>query len=193
MLKSKAITSLALAGVMLMGAGSMVHAAEPTQATIKSGETNVIYDNRQTLPDSNGMYGMIIPAGISFTDDDYNSPTGRDASVSIVGINGYDLSEWTDLDVSAKVASKNSYSLNDESGSNNGATYELKMTGNDAAFTANASAQDITEHIGVGGALDDKAEGKATLTSRATKKGVYKDVLTYTFTENKNSYTGYGM
>lgn len=186
MLKSKAITSLALAGVMLMGAGSMVHAAEP--ATIEDGTTNVTYDNRQVLPDENGMYGMVIPAGIAFTDE----KTSMDADISIVGINGYDLSEWTDLDVSATVASTNSYKLLMD-GADNGATYELKMADNTAAFTADANDQAVTKHLGKGGQTAETAEGTATLKTKATKKGLYKDVLTYKFTENKNSITGVGM
>lgn len=189
MLKSKAITSLALAGVMLMGAGSMVHAA-PAAATIDSGTTNVTYDNRKVLPDSNGMYGMVIPAGIAFTD----GKTSMDADISIVGINGYDLSEWSALDVTATVASANSYKLlMDGTNADNGATYELQMTGNTAAFTADAKDQAVTEHLGRGDGTTETAKGTATLKTKATKKGLYKDVLTYKFTENKNSITGYNM
>lgn len=184
MLKSKSLATLALAGMMTVGGvmagGVSVHAADPG-AVPDSGTTPVLYDNRNVLPDGNGQYGMIIPTAITFTDD----KTTADASVEITGINGYDLDkDWTALEIKTTVQSANSYKLTGDGGS---VDYTVKMQNNNAAFTADASAQEITKHFGIGAENVKKESGTATLTGKATKKGQYTDTLTYAFEEIKNS------
>lgn len=179
MFKKKKVIALASAMTLIGGMAAQtlpVYAAAPSNAT-----TPVTYDNRQVLPDGNGQYGMIIPTSISFTDDKQTA----DATVEITGINGYDLDrDWTALDVTAKVASTNSYKLKDGS---NEVTYEVKMTNNNAQFGADNTEQEIAKHFGVGGDTVKKEKGIATLTGKATVKGQYKDTLTYKFIENTNT------
>lgn len=179
MFKKKGIIALASAATVI---GGMAAQTVPVFANpIQSGTTPVSYDNRQVLPDGNGQYGMIIPTAISFTDDKQTA----DAAIEITGINGYDLDkDWTALDVTAKVASQNSYKLKD--GANNEVAYQVKMNNNQGQFEANGNEQEVTKHFGVGGTTVKKEDGTATLTGKATVKGQYKDTLTYTFTENTN-------
>lgn len=181
MINKKMMGIMAVLGMMLAGgAGTIVNAQ--TKAVPAPGTTPVTYDNRTVLPDSNAQYGMVIPTAISFTDDDQTA----DASLEIVGINGYDLDkDWNKLDVSVTVKSKNSYKLKNNAKE---VSYELKMDNNTDKFTDNDSEQSVTKHFGVGDTNFVKKEGgTAKLTSKATEKGQYSDTLTYTFTENENT------
>lgn len=187
MLKSKVktISTLALAGMMAMGGilatGTEVHALN----NIQSGETPVSYDNRQVLPDDNAQYGMIIPTAIAF--DDANSEANAD--VSITGINGFDLADWSDLSVTAKVKSQNAYKLVGEgTAAGAQAAYKLKYG---TEMQANTDEQEISTKLGTGtSGAQAKVSGTATLDeaskATATKKGIYKDKLTYSFTEVTN-------
>lgn len=180
MLKSTKKPALyVLTGIMAMGglmvSGTSVHAAAPI-----SGDTPVVYDNRNAIPDGNAQYGMIIPTALTFTDDNKTA----DATVEITGMNGYDLEkDWNELEVKASVKSTNSYTL---IGPGDPVTYELKMYNNLAKFESNSNAQEITKHFGIGGDTVTKETGQAKLTGKATKKGQYKDTLTYSFEEKKN-------
>lgn len=182
--KVKTISTLVLAGMMAMGGvfaiGTEVHALN----TIKSGETPVSYDNRQILPDGNAQYGMIIPTAIVFND----TTTTANADISITGINGFNLTDWSELSVTAKVKSDNAYKLVGEgTAAGAEAAYTLKY-GTD--MPANALEQDITTKLGTGAGAQETVTGTATLAAdakaTATKKGIYKDKLTYTFTEVTN-------
>ncbi|MDZ4992040.1 hypothetical protein GNF80_03520 [Clostridium perfringens] len=180
MFKKKGIIALASAATVI---GGMAAQTVPVFAnTIQTGTTPVTYDNRQVLPDGNGQYGMIIPTAITFTDDKQEA----DAAIEITGINGYDLDkDWTELDVTAKVSSKNSYELKD---GNKSVAYEIQMDNNADKFEANDAEQEVTKRFGVGKAdLVKKEGGTARLGGKATVKGQYKDTLTYTFTENVNT------
>ena len=181
----KKISALACAMTIMGGLAQAV----PAYATnlIPSGETKVSYDNREVLPDGNGEYGMIIPTAISFTDEEM---TGN-ANIEITGINGYELSDWETLTVKASVQSENQLKL-----SLNGtehdkyATYGLKY-GTDMfeQETHGSSKNDITERLGIGNSGQKAVvEGTANLKdkSKATVKGQYKDVLTYSFEEEAN-------
>lgn len=165
---------------MVLTGGSIVNAQ--TTNTIQDGTTPVIYDNRNILPDNNAQYGMVIPTAISFSDNKKEA----DASVQIVGINGYDIdTDWTELDVTTKVKSQNSYKLKNDN--NKEVSYELKMENNSAKFTENDQEQEFSKHFGKGGDTVKEEKGTATLTGKAPEKGQYSDTLTYTFTENKNT------
>lgn len=177
----------ALACAMMLGgvmAGSVsAHAAAVSGGALNMGTTPVIYDNRQAIDvDSNGAYGIIIPTAITFTDDKKTA----DASVEIVGINGFSLDNFSQLDVETSVASENAYTM---VGPGTGATYTLTMEGNQTAFAANKEEQNFVNHLGVGTAADGtstvvtKENGKAQYTGAATQKGQYLDKLTYKFTE----------
>lgn len=167
---------------MLLAGGTIANAQ--TYVAPSVGETPVTYDNRNVLPDGNGQYGMVIPTAISFTDDKKEA----DASLEIVGVNGYDLdNDWQELDVSVKIKSSNGYNLVKDGDKN--VSYTLKMDGNGSSFNANDQEQDITKHFGVSqgnGDIVKKDTGVATLTGKAPEKGQYLDTLTYTFTENTN-------
>lgn len=172
---------MAILGTVLIG-GTIVNAQ--TTNSIQNGSTPVTYDNRNILPDNNAQYGMVIPTAISFSDNKKEA----DASVQIVGINGYDIdTDWTELDVTTKVKSQNSYKLKNDN--NKEVSYKLKMENNSAEFTANDQEQEISKHFGKGGDTFKEEEGTATLIGKATEKGQYTDTLTYTFTENTNTPT----
>ncbi|MGG5339782.1 hypothetical protein IGJ48_002484 [Enterococcus pernyi] len=180
MINKKMMSTMAVLAMTLTG-GTIVNAQ--SKNIQGPGNTPVTYDNRNVLPDDNAQYGMVIPTAISFTDDSKVA----DASLEIVGINGYDLdTDWETLDVSVKVTSLNGYKLvKDE---NKEVSYTLKMDGNDSTFTADKNEQDVTKHFGVNAPNTVKKEkGTATLTGKATEKGQYLDTLTYTFTENTNT------
>ncbi|MGM0145784.1 hypothetical protein IGJ94_002351 [Enterococcus sp. AZ153] len=181
MINKKMMSTMAILGTVLIG-GTIVNAQ--TTNSIQNGSTPVTYDNRNILPDNNAQYGMVIPTAISFSDNKKEA----DASVQIVGINGYDIdTDWTELDVTTKVKSQNSYKLKNDN--NKEVSYKLKMENNSAEFTANDQEQEISKHFGKGGDTVKEEEGTATLTGKATEKGQYTDTLTYTFTENTNTPT----
>lgn len=176
---------VAMAGAMAIMGGMLAQATPVYAAAPSPGDTKVTYDNREVLPDENGEYGMIIPTAIAFTDD---STTAK-ANVEITGINGFDLEDWSELSVKTSVKSKNAYQLKLNGNESEHAVYELQYAGNDTAFTANALAQDITTKLGVGGDNQAVVEGTANLTDKAgaTKKGQYKDTLTYSFEQLQNT------
>lgn len=180
MINKKMMGTVVALGMMLAG-GTIANAQ--TRAMTQTGVTPVTYDNRTVLPDDNAQYGMVIPTAISFTDEDKNA----DATVEIVGINGYDLDgDWIELEVTTKVTSLNGYTLNN---GNKKIPYSLQMNGNTGPFASNTSEQEITTKFGVGQNREKKVQGTATLTGKATEKGQYSDTLTYTFTENTNTPT----
>lgn len=180
MINKKMMGTMAALGMMFIGSTAI---SAQTNNTIDSGSTPVIYDNRSVLEDGNAQYGMVIPTAISFTDDKKEA----DASVEIVGINGFNLdNDWTELDVTASVQSKNGYKLMNGTKS---VAYKLEM--DRQVFTGN-TVQQINKKFGLGGTPADKVKkvtGKASLTEKATEKGQYSDTLTYTFTENTNTPT----
>lgn len=149
----------------------------------QSETTPVKYDNREVLPDGNAEYGIIIPTAILFDD----VKTQDNVDVEITGINGFDLTDWTTLTVKASVQSLNAYQLRLNGNGPEYATYDLKYTGNNSTF-ADVSKKDITTKLGVGGNSKAKVTGTANLKdkSHATKKGQYKDILTYSFVEEAN-------
>ena len=180
MINKKMMSTMAVLGMMLAG-GTLVNAQ--TRAISESGTTPVTYDNRTVLPDDNAQYGVIIPTAISFTDDEKNA----DASLEIVGINGYNLdNDWTELNVTAKVKSTNGYTLNKEAKK---VPYKITMVGNDKSFESGTEEKEITTRLGVGNNTSKKIPGTAELTGKATEKGQYSDTLTYTFIENTNTPT----
>lgn len=182
----KKVSALACAMTIVGGMATSVPVFA-SQNTIQSGETPVTYDNREVLPDNNGEYGMIIPTAITFDDTKMQA----NANVEITGINGFDLKDWTTLTVQASVQSENGLKL-----SLNGidhekyATYELTYgTDKFDSTTHGTSKNNITTKLGVGSEGQQKVvEGTADLKdkSKATVKGEYKDVLTYSFEELAN-------
>lgn len=180
MINKKMMSTMAVLGMMLLG-GTVANAQ--TRAIPGSGTTPVKYDNRTVLPDDNAQYGVIIPTAISFTDDEKNA----DASLEIVGINGYDLdNDWTELNVTAKVKSTNGYTLDK---GDKKVPYKITMTGNTGSFESGTDEKEITTRLGVGANTSKKISGTAELNGKATEKGQYSDTLTYTFTENTNTLT----
>lgn len=181
MITKKMMGTVAVLGIVLAG-GNIVNAQ--TRAITNTGTTPVTYDNRTVIADDNAQYGMIIPTAISFTDDKQTA----DASLEIVGINGYDLdNDWTELNVTAKVKSTNGYTL--DKGAKK-VPYKITMTGNTGSFESGTDEKEITTRLGVGAnTTSKKISGTAELNGKATEKGQYSDTLTYTFTENTNTLT----
>ncbi|WP_283702031.1 hypothetical protein [Clostridium perfringens] len=171
MIKRKGIFALACAMTIVGGMAS----ATPVHAAEKSGTTPVSYDNRNIVDvEGNGVWGVAIPTAITFTDDLQTSK----ADIELVGLNGYDLSDFASIDVDGTVKSTNSYNLVGEgSAAGSTASYTYELNGN-AAFTADANEQAIDKLT----LADSKQEGTATLVNKGTKKGQHKDTLTFKFT-----------
>ena len=169
----KKISAIACAMTIIggMSSATTVHAAGQYPQT---GQTPVVYDNRNIVdPDGNGVWGVAIPTAITFTDENQTA----DADIELVGLNGYSLSDFTQLDVDGTVQSQNAYKMIGEgsaSGSEASYSYQLKST----TFTADGEEQDI-EQLTLSA---PKQEGIATLKTKGTKKGQHKDKLTFTFT-----------
>ncbi len=186
--KNKKIRVMALAAVVavgtMMGSVANVNAASTpiTADTPGTGETPVTYDTRNIVPDDNGQYGMVIPTSINFSDTSME----KEANLEIIGINGFELSEWTELIVTGTVTSENGAKLLNGS---NSVSYKLDYAGNvmtDGSETVIGA--DTGYKFGVGGAAEGTTlAGKATLLEKGKVKGMYKDKLTYTFTEKANS------
>lgn len=168
----KKISALACAMTIIGGMASAmpVHAAEYPQ----EGKTPVTYDNRNIVDsDGNGVWGVAIPTAITFTDEKQTA----DADIELIGLNGYSLEDFKQLDVEGTVQSQNAYKMVGEgsaSGSEASYSYQLKGT----TFTADTSEQEI-EQLNLAA---PKQDGTATLQEKGTKKGQYKDTLTFKFT-----------
>ncbi|MFV0382082.1 MAG: hypothetical protein ACK5KR_07680 [Breznakia sp.] len=171
--KMLAVSTIVGFGLVLATASS-VRAAEPTTADVP-----VSYDNRRTIPDANGQYGMIVPTTINFTDEKLSDKQ----NVEIIGINGYVAEDWTSLKIKVEVASQNGWKLK-------GNSIELPYTlsYNDQVLTADNKVLGGSDYVlGFAGANTASVEGTATLSEKATIKGQYTDKLTYTFTEQENN------
>ena len=146
----------------------------PIHAAEKSGTTPVSYDNRNIVDvEGNGVWGVAIPTAITFTDDVQTA----EADIELVGLNGYNLSDFASLNVDGTVKSTNSYNMIGEgSASGSIATYGYELNSN-GEFDADSTAQPI-DQLNLGAS---KQEGVATLKTKGTKKGQHKDTLTFTF------------
>lgn len=190
MLKSKkSVGALMLATIISVGAvmstTALVSAGVDTSG--KKGEVIASYDNRTMLPDDNGQYGMIIPTAITFTDQKVES----DATVSIIGINGFDLDQdWDKLEVLTTVKSENAYKLKLKNSNANAIDYRIRMDKNAKDFEANTSEQQLAQSLGVNvPGIAKEAPGKAFLKKgkyQGNVKGRYTDTLKYKFTEKTN-------
>lgn len=165
--------------------GGLAQAIPAYASAPNNGTTPVTYDNRQALPDGNGQYGIIIPTAISLSD---TNTTGN-ADIEITGINGFDLSEWSELTVKASVQSANGYQLRlNGIETSKYASYALTY-GGDQAIPQDTNKTEITKKLGIGSnGQVDKVDGEVELgdKSKATEKGQYKDTLTYSFEEEAN-------
>lgn len=181
MINKKMMGTVVALGMMLAG-GTLVSAQ--TRTAPSNENIPVTYDNRNVLPDSNAQYGMVIPTAISFTDDKKTA----DASIEIVGMNGYELdTDWTELEVTAYITSKNGYKLLNNQKEVN---YKLNLNGQELSSTTGTTKTEITKKFGVGqqnSGRIKRLDGTASLDGKATEKGQYEDTLTYSFTENNNT------
>lgn len=178
MLKSKLKKSGALAMACAVAVTGVIATTAPAfAAEVGTGTTPVTYDNRKVIPEVDGQYGFIIPTAISFTQD----TTEANADVEMIGINGYNLSDWTTLEVGVKVTSAGTWTLQGQGdASGNSAKYTTTYAGF-SAEQADITGLQLTKDA-------NKIEATANLgdTSLAKKKGQYTDTITYTFDETTN-------
>lgn len=167
----KKISALACAMTIMGGIATSV----PVHAAEQTGKTPVSYDNRNIVDvEGNGVWGVAIPTAITFTDDKQTA----EADIELVGLNGYDLSDFASLDVDGTVKSENAYNMIGEgSAAGSTASYGYELNGN-GEFNADATEQNI-DQLNLGA---PKQEGTATLKEKGNKKGQHKDTLTFKFT-----------
>ncbi len=160
MLKKKLNGKALLAFTTATAMASMVAATPIFAQTIdQPADTPVSYDNRRIIPDGNGQYGVIVPSAIQF----YDGALTKAADLEIVGINGFDLTYWSELDVEVKVASQNGYLLHND---DEDLPYTLTYTG-DTKFDSEVTKiteKTLTKHLGVGNELtrSNKIDGSAS-------------------------------
>ena len=151
-------TAAAMAMFLSLGATTVFAADEDTK------DVDVTYDNSETIVDPSdpdaGKWGVRVPASIQFTE----TTKSVNADLELVGLN-------KSVDVTVKSAKGMKLSLSDGTDE---LPYTLeygskKMDGS-TPITVNLTSQAT------------KQAGTATLpgSSIATKKGVHKDILTYT-------------
>lgn len=177
-------------------AGGVFAAGMPAKAAqvTDTGSTSVIYDTRNVIEGDDALYAMVIPKTINFT----SGKTQATINVEIIGY-GNELTDFTDLQVKASVASAEGYHLRGIEGHATGdTTPEYKVVFGDQTLNSE-TGKDNTEitagTLGQGRNTVTKlgVDNNATLTKEAKKSGKYKDTLTFTFNELKNSITGEGV
>ena len=136
-----------------------------------------------------------IPKTINVTDTNKNATI----DVEIIGYGGYELTDFTNLEVEVSVASAEGYHLKGINGNANGdTTPEYQVVFDDQKLnTATGKAETKINGVKLGNGGDTVTKignaDNATLTKGGKKAGQYKDTLTFTFDEVKNSMTGVGM
>lgn len=165
------------AALMAIAMGSIqIHAAARTQiktATAKDQDVPITYDNRNIVDGGSGIWGVVIPTAVSFSDTSMTSNT----SIELQGINGYSLADLGDnLKVQVTLASKNGYQLQLASDNTKYATYSATY-GTTVLDEKNKASKQIAELT--------KATAKQAGTTqilnkqKASTKGTYTDTLTY--------------
>lgn len=138
----------------------------------ETSDVPVSYDNRNVIEDPNGVWGVVVPTAVTFTD----TKTTQNVDVELVGMNGYTLTDFTNpsFAVNVDLKSLNSYKLL------NGtieAEYNV-VYGSLTLDNANAAEASIATLT----ATANEQTGTANLTKKPTAKGTYTDTLTYTVT-----------
>lgn len=127
--------------------------------------------------EGNGEWGVVIPMSINFTKEAQTV----DADIKLVGLGGTNLSDFKTLEVDGTVKSENAYKMIGEGNAkDNTASYTYQLNNNNE-FAANKSEQPISRL----NLTAPKQDGIATLTNGGSKKGKYKDMLTFKFTAVK--------
>lgn len=178
MLKSKLKKTSAIAMVCAIAVtGVATLSATASAAESVTGSTPVTYDNRQVTPEINGMYGFIIPTGISFSQNNKQA----NADIEITGLAGHELTDWKDLQVAVTITSEGTWSL---SGTGEAAGSSAKYTTTYDGFKADTAA--ITGLKLTNSASKISATANLVDVSKAQKKGKYKDTINYSFEEIAN-------
>ncbi|MDM1009524.1 BspA family leucine-rich repeat surface protein [Clostridium perfringens] len=124
--------------------------------------------------EGNGEWGVVIPMSINFTKESKTV----DADIKLVGLGNTKLSDFKTLEVDGTVKSENAYKMIGEGNAkDNTASYTYQLNNNNE-FAANKSEQPISRL----NLTAPKQDGIATLTNGGSKKGKYKDMLTFKFT-----------
>ncbi len=124
--------------------------------------------------EGNGEWGVVIPMSINFTKESQTV----DADIKLVGLGNTKLSDFKTLEVDGTVKSENAYKMIGEGNAkDNTASYTYQLNNNNE-FAANKSEQPISRL----NLTAPKQDGIATLTNGGSKKGKYKDMLTFKFT-----------
>ena len=127
--------------------------------------------------EGNGEWGVVIPMSINFTKESQTV----DADIKLVGLGNTKLSDFKTLEVDGTVKSENAYKMIGEGNAkDNTASYTYQLN-NNKEFAANKSEQAISRL----NLTAPKQDGIATLTNGGSKKGKYKDMLTFKFTAVK--------
>lgn len=145
--------------------------------------TVTVVDN-DTLPDGNGEYGIVIPKAITLTSLDDNA----NSDLRIIPLGDNKFEDWERLKVQASVKSSNDFKLNlNGTDPNIYAMYGLNY-GSDKFTGSGIHTLSQTLEVRNGLGVAEKILGTARLEniSKATTKGTYKDVLTYSFVEIEN-------
>lgn len=140
--------------------------------------------DKNVLPDGNGEYGIVIPKAITLTSLEDNA----NADLRIIPLGDNKFEDWERLKVQASVKSSNDFKLNlNGTDPNIYAMYGLTY-GSDRLTGSGIHTLSQALEVRNGLVVVEKILGTAQLDniSKATTKGRYKDVLTYSFVEIEN-------
>ncbi|MCP1100864.1 hypothetical protein M2454_000072 [Aequitasia blattaphilus] len=172
------IKKVFLAGAAVFAATTVlgttgVYAAEDKTVS----DTTVTYNNQSVVPGDSGVWGIVIPTAVSFSD---GAGEKQNFSVELVGVNGYELDDLhADLRVQVSATSQEGYKLSD--GKGNTADYEVSYTKTNSqqAITTGTSTAKSKTQVAELSKTTAKSDATATLKRKPTVKGAYKDKIKY--------------
>lgn len=142
-----------------------------------SANTTVTYENRQTTGGDSGVWGVVIPTAVSFTDEVGGNQKSLD--LELVGMNGFVLSDLSaNLKVAVTAKSTNGYKL--KSGANEAAysvTFAGGITGESDLIDTPSGT--IAQKVGTLSVANPIRTGSASLAAKPTVKGSYVDTITF--------------
>lgn len=138
-------------------------------------DTTVSYNNQNSIDGESGVWGVVVPTAVIFTD---GAGETQKFNLELVGINGFELADLNDdLKVQVSAESKNSYKLvNDAGDADYSVSYpetntQLAVTTSPANPTK-AQVAELSKDVNVSAA-------EAELTRKPTVNGTFTDTITY--------------